>query len=307
MIAREVRSVELPMNTADAAHVRGKRSCLALLRTAWREYEHDYAHYFAGAIVYYALVSLLPLILLLLAVLGLSLRLTDVAADAERQVLEAVETHFGAELRTTLQDLLQRLEHGSIVATFVSFVGLSYAASKLFRHLRLTFRAVWKRAPLLTSGFRSALRATLLERAIAFAMVLAGGAFLVLAFVLLALLHWLAGFLSHIPLFNNAIGYFAAIVTPIAITFVTFALLFKALPPVHLRWRDVWLATVLCAVAWLVGAEVLALYVKYFGGRFSAYGVIGGVLILMLWMHAMSKVLFFGAEICKVGVSVRRA
>lgn len=289
------------MNTADAAHARDGHSFLGLLRAAGREYAYDYAHYFAGAIVYYALVSFLPLLLLLLAVLGLSLRLTDAAADAERQVLQAVEMHFGTELKTTLQDLLQRLEHGSIVATFVSLVGLSYAASKLFRHLRLTFRAVWKRAPLLTSGFRSALRATLLERAIAFAMVLGGGALLVLAFTVIAMLHWLTGFLSYIPVLNNTAGYLAAILTPIAITFVTFGLLFKVLPPVRLRWRDVWLATALSTAAWLVGAEILTLYVKYFGGSFSAYGVVGGMLILMLWMHAMSKVLFFGAEVCKVG------
>ena len=40
-----------------------------LLRTAWQEYERDHARYFAGAMVYYALVSLLPLLLLLLAAL----------------------------------------------------------------------------------------------------------------------------------------------------------------------------------------------------------------------------------------------
>src|SRR5690606_39670860 len=136
-------------------------------------------------------------------------------------------------------------------------------------------RAVWKRAPLLTSGFRSALRATLLERAIAFAMVLGGGALLVLAFTVIAMLHWLTGFLSYIPVLNNTAGYLAAILTSIAITFVTFGLLFKVLPPVRLRWRDVWLATALSIAAWLVGAEILTLYVKYFGGSFSAYGVVG--------------------------------
>lgn len=290
------------MNAADdTVQIQAKRSRLGLLKAAWKEYEHDYAHYFAGAIVYYALVSLLPLILLLLAVLGLSLRVTDVAADVEQQVLQTIEAHFGAELRTTMQELLERLARGSIVATFVGFMGLSYAASKLFRHLRLTFRAIWKRAPLLTTGFRNALRATLLERAIAFAMVLAGGALLVFAFALIAILHWLTGLLTRVPVLNSTVGYLVAILTPIAIAFVTFGLLFKVLPPVHLRWREVWFATALSAVAWLAGAEILALYLKYFGGSFSAYGVVGGVLILMLWMHAMSKVLFFGAEICKVG------
>ena len=113
------------MNTADDPdRAQERRSLLDVLRAAWKAYEHDYAHYFAGAIVYYALVSLLPLIMLLLAVLGLSLRWSDAAVDAEQQVLQTVEAHFGAELRTTLQELLQRLEQGSIIASFVGFLGL---------------------------------------------------------------------------------------------------------------------------------------------------------------------------------------
>lgn len=284
-----------------SAQTRERHSTFEVLRAAWTAYEHDHAHYFAGAIVYYALISLLPLIMLLLAVLGLSLRWSDIAADAEQQVLQTVEAHFGVELKVTLQELLQRLEQGSLIATFIGFLGLSYAASKLFRHLRLTFRAIWKHAPLLTSGFRNALRATLTERAIAIAMVLSGGALLVIAFALLAALHGLMGILSQLPVLGSTVGHFIAIVAPFVIPCVTFGLLFKVLPPVRLRWDEVGFATGLCAIAWLVGAELLALYVKYFGSSLSAYGVIGGVLMLMLWMHAMSKVLFFGAEICKVG------
>src|SRR5262245_2932240 len=42
------------------------RALMRLLRGAWREYQQDYAKYFAGAMVYYALVSLVPILLLVL-------------------------------------------------------------------------------------------------------------------------------------------------------------------------------------------------------------------------------------------------
>lgn len=286
---------------ASAVRKRQSRSRIEILRAAWQEYERDYANYFAGAIVYYALVSLVPLLLLLLAVLGLSLRLTDVAADAERQLLQAIELHLGAELREAMQNTLEQIERGSVVATLVGVLGLLLAASKLFRHLRTTFRAIWKHAPLLTSGLRHAVRVSLLERAIAFAMVLAGGALLVGAFALVASLHWLSGLLSDVPILGATMGNLVAgLLTPILIAFVAFGLMFKILPPVRLSWTEVWFATVLSTSAWVVGVELFALYVTHFGSKLSAYGVVGGVLILLLWMHAMSKVLFFGAEVCKV-------
>ena len=58
---------------------------IRLLRAAWQEYERDHARYFAGAMVYYALISLVPLVLLVLAVLGLLLRYTEFAARASLQ------------------------------------------------------------------------------------------------------------------------------------------------------------------------------------------------------------------------------
>jgi membrane protein len=81
---------------------------------------------------------------------------------------------------------------------------------------------------------------------------------------------------------------------------LTFALLFRFLPPVRLEWRHVWLASALCAVAWILGAEILASYAAYLGGNLGAYGAIGGLLIIMLWINIITQMLFFGAELCKI-------
>ena len=90
---------------------------------------------------------------------------------------------------------------------------------------------------------------------------------------------------------------------------ITFAPLLKFLPPVPLRWSDVWLAVLLCSShGW--SAEFLTIYGVLFGRSHSAYGVVGGVLAFMLLMQFVSQVLFFGAELCKVvatGGSDRKA
>ncbi len=81
---------------------------------------------------------------------------------------------------------------------------------------------------------------------------------------------------------------------------ITFAPLLKFLPPVPLRWSDVWLAVLLCSVVWVITAEILTIYGVFFGRSHSAYGFVGGVLAFMLLMKFVSEVLFFGAEFCKV-------
>ncbi len=272
-----------------------------VLRLAWREYEQDYARYFANAIVYYALISLIPLVLLLLAALGLFLRLSDIAADTAQNVLAKVEQGFGAPLRATLADALLRLEQQSTLATVISLAGMLLASSLLFHHLRITFRAIWGQAPpLASSTLRTALLETLFERAIGFTMVLAGAPLLLALLVVLAIVHWLSGVFRTMPVVGNVFDWVPELMLGVLFVPVLFAALFKVLPPAKLRWRDVRLATVLCTVGWLAGAEVLTLYFARFGSNLSTYGALGGVLIVMLWMKVVSQMLFFGAELCKV-------
>jgi membrane protein len=279
------------------------RRFLVLLRSAWVEYERDHARYFAVAMVYYALVSLVPMLLLVLAALGLLLRFSTFAASAEQQLLLVIEDSFGTQLGTTIEQLLDRLQQESVVATFISLAGLLLTASVLFKHLRLSFRAIWRYQPPLVSGSaRVVARTTFLEQVKAFAMMAVAGMLLLVALGLFAAVQRLSGLFGEAPL-GDATGWLLALAGALVIVTFTFALLFKFLPPVPLAWRHVWLAAVLCAAAWIITAEMLALYGAYFAGSASAAGAVGGLLAIMVWMNTVSQALFYGAELCKVVAS----
>lgn len=275
------------------------RAFFKLLHSTWQEYERDYARYFASAMVYYTLVSLVPLLLLVLGALGLLLRWSQLAGTAEHQFLQAVEGSLGAPMRDTLGSVLQGLEQGSVIAVVVSLIGLLLTASALFHHLRMTFRAIWRHEPPLVAGSpRRALRATMLEKAFAFIMMLATSILLLAAFLLIAGLQWLRTRPWGTPLMQLPLAWLLAVPGPLIFAPLTFALLFRFLPPVRLAWRHVWMASILCAVTWIVGAEILAAYGAHFGK--NAYGALGGLLIIMLWINIIGQTLFFGAELCKV-------
>jgi membrane protein len=276
------------------AHVSQRfRVFFNLLRAAWQEYERDYARYFAVAMIFYTLMSLVPLLLLLLAGLGLLLRRSEVAAATEQQILEAIQSGFGIELRTTVENLLQGLQQQSVVTSIISLAGLMLTASILVHHLRLSFRAIWKSPPILISGsLPTVIWGWLKEKVLAFGMVLAGGVVLLLVFVAITGLNWVtARFSGEWELILPA----CVILVPL-----TFALLFKFLPPSPLPWRHVWLAALLCGGTFLVAVEILALYGAFFGKNFNAYGAVGAILVVMLWLKAVSQGLYYGAEVCKV-------
>lgn len=269
------------------------RTLLRLLSAAWREYERDYARYFASAMVYYALLSLVPLLLLLLGALGLLIRLSDAAAAVEAQALTAISATFGPDLRDVIEQLLDGLERQSLIATVISLLGLVWSASLVMRHLRMSFRAIWKIPPPLVSGpLPVVIRSVVLEKAIAFGMLLAGVLLALKAVALLALFDWLMS-----SLFT---GWRIAIPATLVFVPVTFAFLFRHLPPFRLPWRHVVLSTLLCSTALLLGIEALALYGALVGRNLSVYGAVGSVLVVMLWLNLVAQGLFLGAELCKV-------
>lgn len=269
------------------------RALLRLLRAAWREYERDYARYYASAMVYYALISLGPLLLLLFGALGLLMRWSDAVGAMRLQALNAIGETLGAELRMTIEQLVDGMERQSVVATVISLVALLWSGSVIARHLRMTFRAIWRVAPPLVSGsLPVVIRTTLMEKAIALGMLLSGGVLVLAAVALLELINRLSAAVS--------IGWLLAIPSSFVVVPVTFALLFTYLPPDRVPWRHVKLATLLCTSGWLIGVDVLGLYGAFFGQHLNVYGAIGGILVVMLWMNVVAQGLFLGAELCKV-------
>ncbi|HEY8550824.1 MAG TPA: YihY/virulence factor BrkB family protein [Vicinamibacterales bacterium] len=284
-----------------AAAPYGRYPFLPLLWSAWQEYQRDYARYFAASMVYYALFSLVPLLMLLLSSLGLLLRFSEVAGTVGQEMLAVLDTRFGPELPMTVKKLLDQLQQQSVAGTVAGLIGLLVTASVLFRNLRLSFRAIWKRAPLLVAGsVRAVVRATVLEHVTAYLIVLLGGLLLVVALLLIGVTQWMSAVVRSAPHLADVPDWLFALPTSFMLVTLTFALLLKFLPPVRLSFRAVWRPAVLCAVGWLIAAEILTLYGIFVGRSPSASGAIAGLLMIMLWMNVVSQVLFFGGELCKV-------
>src|SRR5262249_26520162 len=154
--------------------------------------------------VYFALMSLVPLLLLLLAAIGWSLQISSAAADMEARVLTVVKTNLGEQFRRIIETLLTQLKQQSLVTTLAGLLGLMYTASKLFRHLRMSFRAIWKYEPPLVAGpLKVRLGSTIREYVVAFLMVLSGGLLLVVALVLVSVTQWLNGLLVRLPFMEH--------------------------------------------------------------------------------------------------------
>ena len=100
-------------------------------------------------------------------------------------------------------------------------------------------------------------------------------------------------FMAELPGGTLAWGIAHGIFSLLVLTMI-FALLLKYLPQTNVAWRDVWLGAAVTATLWIILQIGIAYYIALSG--YGDYGVVGGILALIVWVYLSSQVLFLGGE-----------
>ena len=73
-----------------------------------------------------------------------------------------------------------------------------------------------------------------------------------------------------------------------------FGLIYKVLPKVTVRWRDALAGGLLVSLVWILGQHLLVTFL--IGPSYTAYGIVGSFIAVMIWVYYVSVILFLGAE-----------
>jgi membrane protein len=78
-----------------------------------------------------------------------------------------------------------------------------------------------------------------------------------------------------------------------------FAMLYRFLPDVKLRWSDVWTGSFVTAILFTIGKTLIGLYLGQ-SSTASSYGAAGSIVVLLLWVYYSSQIVLLGAEFTRV-------
>lgn len=266
-----------------------------LLKQTTNEWLSDKAPQLGAALAYYTVFSLAPLILVLLAIIGVLFR--EDPSGAWSRVTEQMGYFLDKSAVQVVNDIAQKAaEPGkSTIATIIGIALALFGASGVFGQLQDALNTVWgvKAKPGL--GIWGFLRA----RFISFAMV-AWVCFLLL--VTLVIEAALKGFSHYVQAYlpgGLGVAMTVYVVFDFAIVVLLFAMIFKFLPDAKIRWSDVWIGAAITALFFGLGKWALGLYLGS-GTAASAYGAASSLITLLLWIYYSSQILLFGAEFTQV-------
>jgi len=268
------------------------KSYVQLFKDAYTEWDKDDAAHLGAALSFYTVLSLAPLLVVLVGVLGIVYG----ADTAKGQLHSQIEQWAGSEVATTVASALENARKpvsGSLAAA-AALLTLFMGASGVLSELKNSLNKIWEVPP-----SRAGMLATVKQRFISFAMVLAIGfvllASLVVSAAIAAFGKFLGGYLPWPELILSTIN----LVLSFGITTVLFAVLFKFLPDRHIPWRNVWVGAAVTSVLFSIGRLGLGLYLgKASVG--SAYGAAGSVVVLLVWIYYAAQIFFYGAEFTQV-------
>ena len=80
---------------------------------------------------------------------------------------------------------------------------------------------------------------------------------------------------------------------------VLFGIIFKFLPDVKIKWKDVRAGAIFTALLFMLGQYLIGLYIQY-TAQASAYGAAGSLIVILVWIYYTSAILYIGAEFTQV-------
>lgn len=267
-----------------------------VLKAALAAWQRDQGGRLGAALAFYTALSLAPFFIFSVTIAGFLLERDKVRVGVLHQVallvgapgVEVTEMLF----RTALEAYGER---SGIYATGIGVLVLLFSASAVLHELRDALNLIFRVAPAPQRG----LLRLILERFVSIALVFSFGFLLAVSLLFSASLTAFTGSVSQrLGLPVGVLGLLDVAFNLLLLTLL-FGLVYKYLPHVKLRWREVGAGAFLTATLFTAGKWSIGLFL---GNSFiaSAYGAAGSLIVFLLWVFFTAQLFFFGAEVVKV-------
>jgi membrane protein len=241
------------------------------------EFGADEATIRAGAISYFVLLSIFPLLLGLVSILGFFLpdaAVRQSVGDALRRALPGSYSF----VEQTLDNVIQARGSTGIISLLL----LIWSGSNLFGNVRRALNRAWdvQRA-----------RPFLLARAIDLGMVVLAGVLIIISVSTTTISQFFrqSSGLSVVYIGGKILAYLLA--------FGVFLLVYKYMPNTKTYWRWTWPGAFVMATFFQAGALAFVFYVDTFTNYQLIYGSLGSVIVLLFWIYLSAMIIILGAEL----------
>jgi membrane protein len=241
----------------------------------------DRGTHLAAMVAYFALLSFVPLTFLSLSLLGLVHR-----ADASDFLVKELSRAFPSSSLKSILTLVHRVQDNATTLGIVGGVALLWSSLSLFSALESAFNIVYgkqNRPFLRGKGVAAVVMVSTITTLFASLVV---GALGVEVFK-----RYAPGFVS-----NYVVAYVVSIAVSLAGVFLFVLAAYRLLTNADVTVRDVLPGSIMAAIVLEASFQIVPTFVRLADVN-PVLRVLGGPVILLLWLYVMANVIVFGAEL----------
>jgi membrane protein len=215
---------------------------------------------------------------------------------AQNELFSEIQKLLGKSGAASVKSILVAADRPktSLFAAIVGFVALFIGSSSVFIQLQQALNAIWQ-VRLKSTGIHSFLRYRLLS----LLTLLGIGFILLVSLVVSALIDAIGAWMRNIVPAHFIILHLMDFCVSLGIITLLFAMIFKMLPDVRIRWGDVWVGALGTALLFTIGKYLLGAYLGR-GSLSSAYGAAGSFVVVLMWVYYSAQILLLGAAFVRV-------
>jgi membrane protein len=281
------------------------------VRKALSDFSEDDCMSSAAAMAYYAIFSLPPLLVLVVAIAGyfgvpperIQKMVQDQwgVASSDDSATQGNDGQSGKEQQAK-EDSRQQTGALGIASRIAGVAILIFSATGLFSQLQYTLNRAWEVKP---DPKKGGILAFIVKRVLSLGMILVVVFLLLVSMVLTTVIDELIAY------FRGGAPKEAAIVLGITlnnlaafvVSTLLFAAMFKVLPDAMIGWREVWFGAVFTGLLFVIGKTLIALYLQN-SDLGSGWGTAAASLIgVLVWIYYSSLIVLFGAELTQAWAS----
>jgi membrane protein len=241
----------------------------------------DRGTHLAAMVAYFALLSFVPLTFLALALLGLAHR-----ADASDFLVKELSRAFPGTSLASILKLVHEVQDNAATLGIIGGIALLWSSLSLFSALESAFNIVYG-LPNRSFLRGKALAATLMIATITLLFV----SLLVGSLGVEVLKRYAPGFVA-----NSIVAYIVSIAVSLLGVFLFLFAVYWLLPTADVGPRDALPGAAFAAILLEASFQVLPVFVRL-AGVSPTLRVLGGPMILLLWLYLMANVIVLGAEL----------
>lgn len=254
----------------------------------------------AAAIAFYTIFSLPAVLIIIISIAGSFFGEESVRQELYTSISQMVGQDSADRVRTIIENT--SIAKPSTLANLIGIGILLFSATTVFTILQHALNEIWR---VMEKPERSSIIKLAIDRGISFIMVLLLGIIMAASFLVDTALVLISEYLnSNLPenamildldYFFNMANY---LLSTVVITSV-FAVIFKILPDVKVKWKDVFIGALVTTVLFVLGKYLMSLYLES-SSMTSAYGAAGSLVVLLMWVYYSAFILLYGANFTKI-------